>query len=94
MGICKVLRRIISKAILNTISLDIQQAAGSIQLCAGQPTGIKAATHAMLSLYKEDSMKPFYWWMLASYGYLENTDQRNHPLVEGGCWMHQPEMYL
>ena len=42
-GVCEVSRRIISKAILNTISSDIQQAAGTLQLCAGQPAGIEAS---------------------------------------------------
>ena len=35
-GICEVVRRIISKAILSITSGDIQDAAGSLQLCAGQ----------------------------------------------------------
>ena len=35
-GICEVTRRIISKAVLSILRVDIQEAAGSIQLCAGQ----------------------------------------------------------
>ena len=38
-GICETARRIISKAVLFVIRDDIQQAAGSIQLCAGQIAG-------------------------------------------------------
>ena len=34
-----------SKAILHVIRDDIQQAAGSVQLCAGQSAGIEAAIH-------------------------------------------------
>ena len=54
-GVCEVSRRIISKAILNTISSDIQHAAGTLQLCAGQPAGIEAAIHAMCQLYDDDN---------------------------------------
>ena len=46
-GICETSRRIISKAILSAIKGDIQDAAGSLQLCAGQIAGIEAAIHFM-----------------------------------------------
>ena len=46
-GICEVSRRVIGRAMLKVISADIQQAAGTLQLCAGQPAGIEAAIHAM-----------------------------------------------
>ena len=46
-GICETARRIIAKAILKVIRSDILDAAGSIQLCAGQTAGTKAAVHAM-----------------------------------------------
>ena len=46
-GICEVSRRIISKAILYVIKDDIQDAAGSNQLCSGQVAGIEAAVHAV-----------------------------------------------
>ena len=46
-GVCETARRIIAKAVLTVISGDIQDAAGSIQLCAGQMTGTEAAVHAM-----------------------------------------------
>ena len=46
-GVCETARRIISKAILSTIKDDIQDAAGSLQLCAGQIAGIEAAIHFM-----------------------------------------------
>ena len=54
-GVCEVSRRIISKAILNTISNDIQHTAGTLQLCAGQPAGIEAAIHAMCQLYDDNT---------------------------------------
>ena len=50
-GICEVARRIIGKAILTVISKDIQQATGTLQLCAGQTAGIEAAIHAMHHIY-------------------------------------------
>ena len=40
-------RRIISKAVLSVAKVDLQEAAGSLQLCAGQIAGIEAAVHAM-----------------------------------------------
>ena len=50
----EVLRRIVGKAVLSVIGRDIQKAAGSIELCAGQPSGIEAAIHAMSSLYNQE----------------------------------------
>ena len=38
---------IIAKAVLTVIGEDIQSAAGSLQLCAGQGDGGEAAVHAM-----------------------------------------------
>ncbi|KAL5467485.1 hypothetical protein EMCRGX_G031714 [Ephydatia muelleri] len=46
-GICEVTRRIISKAVLSILRVDIQEAAGSIKLCAGQISGTEAAIHAI-----------------------------------------------
>ena len=53
-GVGEVLRRIIGKAVLSVIGKDIQKAAGSIQLCAGQPSGIEAAIHAMSDLFHQE----------------------------------------
>jgi len=46
-GICETARRIISKAVLFALKADIQEAAGPMQLCAGQMAGIEAAVHAI-----------------------------------------------
>ena len=46
-GICETVRRIVAKAVLTVTSDDIQDAAGSTQLCAGQTAGTEAAVHAM-----------------------------------------------
>ena len=53
-GICEVVRRIIAKAILSVTSGDIQDAAGSLQLCAGQRSGTEAAVHAMNTVFKDE----------------------------------------
>ena len=36
---------------------DIQEAAGSIQLCSGQTSGIEAAVHAMKQAYQDDAIE-------------------------------------
>lgn len=50
-GIGDTARRIMAKAILNITRQDIQEVAGSIQLCAGQVSGIEAAVHAVRTLF-------------------------------------------
>ena len=54
-GVGEVVRRIVGKAILSVIGVEIQQSAGSLQLCAGQPSGCEAAIHALRHIYDEDS---------------------------------------
>ena len=55
-GIDDTARCIIAKAILNITRRDIQDAAGSLQLCAGQISGIEAAVHAVRTLfYREEA---------------------------------------
>ena len=53
-GIGATARRIMPKAILMVTRMDIQEAAGSIQLCAGQISGIEASVHAVHSLFQRD----------------------------------------
>ena len=53
-GIGEVVRRIIGKAIMRTVRYDLQEAVGSIQLCAGQEAGCEAAVHAMESIFAEE----------------------------------------
>ena len=50
----EVLRRIVGKVIIATISPDIVKSAGSIQLCAGQQAGCEAAVHAMNQIFQEE----------------------------------------
>ena len=52
-GVGKVVRRIIAKAILCTIGRDIEEAAGPLQVCAGQDGGCEAAVHAMWSIFHD-----------------------------------------
>lgn len=51
-GIGDTARRIIAKAILSITRQDLQAAAGSLQLCAGQIAGIEAGVHAVQSLFQ------------------------------------------
>ncbi len=54
-GVCEVMRRIVGKAALQVIGKSVQRAAGTAQLCAGQPMGIEAAIHATRSIFDDDS---------------------------------------
>ena len=50
-GVGEVPRRIIAKAILRILKMDIEEAAGPLQLCAGQDGGCEAAVHAMKQIF-------------------------------------------
>ena len=52
-GVGEVPRCIIAKAILRILKKDIEDAAGSLQLCAGQDGGCEAAVHAMKQIFLE-----------------------------------------
>ena len=56
-GVGEVVRRIISRTILSVVKLDILEAAGYSQLCAGQDAGNEAAVHgiAMRAIYDNPS---------------------------------------
>ena len=54
-GVCGTIRRIIAKAVLSVTGADIQDAAGTVQLCAGQKSGTEAAVHAMNLAFKEEN---------------------------------------
>ena len=47
--------RIIAKAILRSLKKDVEEAAGPLQLCAGQDGGCKAAVHAMKLIFQDQS---------------------------------------
>ena len=54
-GVGETVRRVIGKAIATTISNDIQEAAGPLQVCAGRLSGCEAAVHAMHQVYQSSS---------------------------------------
>ena len=54
-GVGEVVRRIIAKAVLSIVKLDVLDAAGSLQLCVGQDAGSEAAVHAMRAIFCDDS---------------------------------------
>ena len=56
-GIGEVPRRIISKAIMWILSSDIQDAAGPLQVCAGQVGGCEAAIHSMRLIFNEQDVE-------------------------------------
>ena len=56
-GVCEVVRRIISKPILQVAGTDIQEACGPLQTCVGLPSGIEAATQAMQALWKHEEVE-------------------------------------
>ena len=49
----EVIQRIIGKAILLVIDVEIQQSAGSLQPCADQPSGCEAAIHALRHIFDD-----------------------------------------
>ena len=51
-GVSEIPCRIIAKAILSVLRYDVMEAAGSLQLCAGQIAGIEAAIHAVRSTFE------------------------------------------
>ena len=53
-GIGEVLRRIIGKAVMSVVKKDVVQAAGSLQVCAGQVAGVETAIHSMVDLFETD----------------------------------------
>ena len=53
-GIGEIPRRIIAKAVLSVTRGDVQDAVGSIQLCAGQIAGAEAAVHAVQECFHND----------------------------------------
>ena len=54
-GVCEVIRRITSKAILKVVGHDVEEACGYLQKCSGSPAGLEAAIHAMQNIYEDDS---------------------------------------
>ena len=53
-AIGEVCRRILGKAILRVIKTDIPEAAGCLQLCAGQDSGCEVAVHCVRKIFQSD----------------------------------------
>ena len=53
-GVGEVLRRIIGKVVMQVLRKDVQEAAGSLQVCDGQSGGCEAAVHAMRNVFEDD----------------------------------------
>ena len=56
-GIGDTTRRIIAKAVLFIAGSDIQDAAGCLQLCGGQMSGIEAAVHTTRSAFESENVE-------------------------------------
>ena len=56
-GIGETVRRIINKAIATTVTEDIQEAAGPLQVCAGHISGCEAAVHTMHQVYESPEIE-------------------------------------
>ena len=56
-GVGEVPRRIIAKAVLSLFHPEIQDAAGPLQVCAGQDGGCEAAVHAMRQFFAEEEVQ-------------------------------------
>ena len=54
-GIGETLRRIVGKAVSNSLKSEIQDAVGPLQLCAGYDGGCEAAVHAINTLFSHPS---------------------------------------
>ena len=54
-GVREVLRRIIGKAVMEVVKMDVMKAAGGVQLCAGEEAGAEAAVHAMRAMFEHSA---------------------------------------
>ena len=54
-GIGEVLRKIIGKFVMSFVKREVVQAEGSLQVCAGQVTGVESAIHNMVDLFESDN---------------------------------------
>ena len=55
-GIGEVPHRIILKAVLRLVDMDIRDACGALQVCAGCEGGCEAAVHAMRQLFQDSRL--------------------------------------
>ena len=102
-GVGEVARRILGKAILATIGNDIQEAAGALQLCAGQQAGCESAAHAMRKISDDPDIEVV---LLVDASNAFNTLNRNVALlnIQRKCpplakvlintYRHNPLLYI
>ena len=81
-GIGEVSRRIIAKAVLKTVSDDVQVAAGPLQTCAGHQAGCEAAVHAMKEVFTCDDTEAI---LLVDASNAFNTINRQAALKHQCC---------
>ena len=58
-GIGEILRRIVGKSVIGYLKLDIQEAVGPIQTCAGLKSGIEASVHSSKRIWQDESIEAF-----------------------------------
>ncbi len=102
-GIGEVVRRILGKVILATIGDDIQEAAGPLQVCAGQQAGCEAAVHAMREI-SDDSNTDAVLLVDASNAFntlnwkvaLLNIQKKCPPLAKVliNTYRHNPQLFV
>ena len=56
-GVGEVVRRIVGKVVLNIIGDEIQEVAGTSQVCAGQQAGCEPAVYAMTNIFEDPHMQ-------------------------------------
>ena len=52
-GVCEVVRRILEKALMDVVRLDVLEATGPLQLSRGQQSGCEAAIHALREVFQD-----------------------------------------
>ena len=60
-GIGEVVWRIIGKVVLKVVKHDLQDAVGTIQLCAGQDAGYRPAFHTVEQILQTKILRRCFW---------------------------------
>ena len=53
-GIGETLRRILGKAVMNVLKLDVKSSVGNLQLCAGHTGGCEVGVHAVVDMFNSE----------------------------------------
>ena len=89
-GIGEVVRRIIGKCIMAVVKDDVMNAAGNLQVCAGQQAGGEAAIHAMREIFEHEDCEAV---LLVDAKNAFNTLNRKTVLHNIGIKCHTLAMY-